>query len=144
MFTRENVIEQARTWLGTRFRYQGRVKKNELNNGGVDCLGFVFGVFDELDYRYNGKLLSYYDNIVYSKKPNFEILKEKFSLFFNIKKMDQLDIGDIILKKISKHNYHLMFYNKTTFIHASAIVHKVIEHKIDDLNDIIIYSAFLD
>ena len=142
MFTRRDIIEQARTWLGTRFRYQGRVKKNSINAGGVDCLGLIFGVFDELGYRYNNKLLSYYDNIVYSKKPNFEILKEKFSLFFYIKKIDNLDIGDIILKKMSKQNYHLMIYNGDTCIHASATVHKVVEHRISDLNDIVIYSVF--
>lgn len=142
MFAREDIIIQARTWLDTKFRYQGRIKKNQYNDGGVDCLGLVFGVFDELNYKYNGKLLSCYDNIIYSKKPNFEILKEKFSLFFKIKNINELDIGDVILKRISIKNYHLMFYNKKTVIHSSAISHKVIENKIDNLDNIIIYSSF--
>ena len=142
MFTREDIIIQARTWIGTKFRYQGRIKKNQYNDGGVDCLGLVFGVFDELNYKYNNKLLSYYDTIVYSKQPDFNILKEKFSLFFKIKNIYELDIGDIILKRISIKNYHLMFYNKKTVIHSSAISHKVIENKIDSLDNIIIYSSF--
>lgn len=142
MFTREDIIIQARTWLDTKFRYQGRIKKNKYNDGGVDCLGLVFGVFDELNYKYNNKLLSYYDTIVYSKQPDFNILKEKFSLFFKIKNINELDIGDIILKKVSIQNYHLMFYNKNTVIHSSAISHKVIENKIDNLDNIIIYSSF--
>ena len=120
MIKRTDIIFQAKTWIGTNFRYQGRIKKNNLNNGGVDCLGLIFGVCDEVGYTYEEKLLSYYDNIVYSKKPNFEILKEKFSLFFNIKDKKFLDIGDIILKQISKEQYHLMFYNYNTVIHASA------------------------
>ena len=102
MIKRTNIIFQAKTWIGTNFRYQGRIKKNNLNNGGVDCLGLIFGVCDEVGYTYKEKLLSYYDNIVYSKKPNFEILKEKFSLFFNIKDKKFMDICDIILKQISK------------------------------------------
>lgn len=142
MFTREDIIIQARTWLDTKFRYQGRIKKNQYNDGGVDCLGLVFGVFDELNYKYNGKLLSYYDNIIYSKNPNFNILKEKFSLFFKIKNIYELDIGDVILKRISIKNYHLMFYNQSTVIHSSAVSHKVIENKINNLDNIIIYSSF--
>ena len=142
MFAREDIIIQARTWIGTKFRYQGIIKKNKHNDGGVDCLGLVFGVFDELDYKYNGKLLSHYDNIIYSKKPNFEILKEKFSLFFNTKDINELDIGDVILQKVSKQNYHLMFYNQSTVIHSSAVSHKVIENKINNLDNIIIYSSF--
>ena len=142
MFAREDIIIQARTWLDTKFRYQGRIKKNQYNDGGGDCLGLVFGFLDELNYKYNGKLLSCYDNIIYSKKPNFEILKEKFSLFFKIKNINELDIGDVILKRISIKNYHLMFYNKKTVIHSSAISHKVIENKIDNLDNIIIYSSF--
>lgn len=139
---RNDVILQARSWIGTNFRYQGRVKKNNISNGGVDCLGLIFGVCDELKYLYNNQLISSYDNIIYSKNPNFEILKEKFSLFFNVKNKDCVDIGDIILKKISNERQHLMFYNNDTLIHASAIAHKVVEHKIDDLNDFIVYSMF--
>lgn len=142
MIKRTDIIFQAKTWIGTNFRYQGRIKKNNLNNGGVDCLGLIFGVCDEVGYTYKEKLLSYYDNIAYSKKPNFEILKEKFSLFFNIKDKKFLDIGDIILKQISKEQYHLMFYNYNTVIHASATAHKVVEHINDNLDNIIIYSLF--
>ena len=142
MIKRTDIIFQAKTWIGTNFRYQGRIKKNNLNNGGVDCLGLIFGVCDEVGYTYKEKPLSYYDNIVYSKKPNFEILKEKFSLFFNIKDKKFLDIGDIILKQISKEQYHLMFYNCNTVIHASATAHKVVEHINDNLDNIIIYSLF--
>lgn len=142
MIKRTDIIFQAKTWIGTNFRYQGRIKKNNLNNGGVDCLGLIFGVCDEVGYTYEEKLLSYYDNIVYSKKPNFEILKEKFSLFFNIKDKKFLDIGDIILKQISKEQYHLMFYNYNTVIHASATAHKVVEHINDNFDNIIIYSLF--
>lgn len=139
---KKDIILQARSWIGTNFRYQGRIKKNNINNGGVDCLGLIFGVCDEVGYLYNNKLLSCYDNVLYSKNPNFEILKKNFSLFFNVKSVDYIDIGDIILKKVSKERQHLMFYNIDTVIHASAIAHKVVEHKIDDLNGIVVYSMF--
>jgi len=142
MLSREKIIEQARTWLGTNFRYQGRVKKNQNNNGGVDCLGLIFGVCDELGYKYNGQLLSYYDTIIYSKKPDYNILKEKFAKFFKIKNVKDIDMGDIVLKKVSDCQFHLVIYTGDTFIHASAISFKVVEHTVDSLEDCIVYSMF--
>ena len=142
MFTREEVVKKARTWVGTKFRYQGRVKKNQNNNGGVDCLGMIFGICDELGYKYNDKLLSYYDTIAYSKKPNYNTLKEKFAKFFKVKNIEDIGIGDIVLKQVSNEQFHLMIYTGKTFIHASAITFSVVEHNIDNLNNCIVYSMF--
>lgn len=144
MFNREKIIEIARGWIGTKFRYQGRIKKNFDNNGGVDCLGLIFGVCDELGYTYNNKLLSYYDTIVYSKKPDFSILKEKFSQFFVVKDIEKIDVGDIVLKQILKNQFHLMIYTGNSFIHASATAFKVVEHSIDNFDNCIVYSMFKD
>ena len=141
MITREQIILKARSWLGTRFRYQGRVKKNKSNHGGVDCLGLVFGVCDEVGYKYDGKLLSKYD-VVYSKKPDYNILKDRFSKFFKIKGIKDISIGDIVLKQVSREQYHLMFYTGKTFIHASVTTFNVVEHDVDNLENCIVYSMF--
>lgn len=140
---RDLIVKEAKSWLGTRFRYQGRIKKNENFKGGVDCLGLIIGVCDAVGYEYNGKPLSYYDNIVYSRKPNFEVLKEKFSKYFYLKKIENIEIGDIVLKKISKEQYHLMIYTGNSFIHASAVTLNVVEHFIDNFEDCIVYSMNL-
>lgn len=142
MITREQVVEQAKTWVDTKFRYQGRIKKNQNNNGGVDCLGLIFGICDELGYRYNNKPLSYYDTIIYSKKPDYNILMEKFSKFFIVKDIKDIGVGDIVLKLVSNQQFHLMIYTGKTFIHASAITFNVVEHNVDDLNNCIVYSMF--
>lgn len=142
MFTRKNVVNQAKTWLGTRFRYQGRIKKNQNNNGGVDCLGLIFGVCDELGYKYDGKLLSEYDKITYSKKPDYTILRKKFSEFFKTKNIEKIDVGDIVLKKLSEEQSHLMIYTGISFIHASANTMSVVEHGVDNLDECVVYSMF--
>ncbi len=142
MFTREKIIEAAKSWIGTRFKYQGRIKKNSNNNGGVDCLGLILGICDEIGYTYNNKPLSYYDTIIYSKKPDFTILKEKFSQFFIVKDISNIDIGDIVLKQVSKNQFHLMIYTGESFIHASATTFSVVEHRIDNFNNCIVYSMF--
>lgn len=142
MINREEIVKTARTWLGTRFRYQGRIKINKKNKGGVDCLGLIFGVCDEVGYKYNGKLLSKYDNVVYSNNPDYSILREKFSKFFYVKEVKDIGAGDIVLKQVSKTQFHLMFYTGKTFIHASAITFNVVEHLIDNLDNCIVYSMF--
>lgn len=144
MFLRKNVIESARSWIGTRFRYQGRVKKNNLNAGGVDCLGLVFGVCDEVGYEYDGKPLSHYDNVIYSKRPDFSLLIARFNRYFFVKTVDKIGVGDIVLKKLSEQQYHLMFYTGNTFIHASAKSFSVVEHGLDGLDNCMVYSMFED
>lgn len=140
--TREEIVKQGKTWVGTRFRYQGRVKQNQNNKGGVDCLGFIIGLCDEIEYKYNGHLLSYYDKIVYSKQPDYNLLQEKFSEYFHKKDTKDVEIGDIVLKKINNNQYHLMLYTGKTFIHASAITRTVVEHNIDNFEDCTVYSLF--
>jgi NlpC/P60 family putative phage cell wall peptidase len=41
--TREQILTEAREWLGTPYHHQGAVK-----GAGCDCLGFVRGVYYEL------------------------------------------------------------------------------------------------
>ena len=141
MFTRTEVIIEARSWLNTKFRFQGRIKKNKHNLGGVDCLGLILCICSDLGYRYKNKTLIHYD-MIYSKTPDYNILKEQFSKFFIIKDITELDVGDIILQQVSKYQNHLMFYAGKSVIHSSATAHKVVEHRIDNINNCIIYSMF--
>ena len=46
--SREAIVAEARTWLGTPFRHQGRLK-----GVGVDCAGVVIGVATELEIPCN-------------------------------------------------------------------------------------------
>lgn len=54
MATRDQIVEEARTWIGTRWQHQARLK-----GIAVDCAGLVIGVgktFDLMpqDYDYRG------------------------------------------------------------------------------------------
>lgn len=46
MLGRSKIVEQARSWVGTRYRHQGRSKEK-----GVDCVGLILGVGAELDLQ---------------------------------------------------------------------------------------------
>lgn len=41
---RSAVIDEARTWIGTEFHHQARLKRNNEGPGGVDCLSLVWAV----------------------------------------------------------------------------------------------------
>ena len=61
-----NICQQARTWLGTPFKHQGRVK-----GVGVDCLGLLIGVAQELDLRdAQGRKLAAFDALDYGHVPD--------------------------------------------------------------------------
>lgn len=42
--TPAKIVAEARTWLRTRWRHQGRVKRNDAYPGAVDCVGLLVGV----------------------------------------------------------------------------------------------------
>ena len=42
------ILRVAKSWLGTRFSYYGRVKINDKNKGGVDCVGLIMKVGEEI------------------------------------------------------------------------------------------------
>jgi cell wall-associated NlpC family hydrolase len=81
-------VTEARTWVGTPFKHQGRTK-----GVGVDCLGIVLGVAEELDIvrltDREMKLLSRYKRI-----PNaLEIIKR---LKGRVIKKGTLEVGAIV------------------------------------------------
>ncbi len=66
----EQITAQARTWLDTAYHHQGRLKKSAKGNGGVDCLGLVIGMIDELGMQDgDGNPLVNADEFNYSMYP---------------------------------------------------------------------------
>ena len=73
MYVSHPIVAQARTWLGTRFHHQGRLKANAEHKGGVDCLGLIVEVSRELNITdKNGGLLASHDMTDYSWLPSGE------------------------------------------------------------------------
>lgn len=65
ILTRSKVVEVARSWLGTKFRHQGRSKL------GVDCCGVVILVGQELG-------LTTYDTTNYNRRTSGEAFLHHF------------------------------------------------------------------
>lgn len=111
------VVETARTWLGIPFAHQGR------NRHGVDCIGFVAAVFDELGDD------TFLRNLPpdYARAPRAELLEglKKFAI-----QVEAPLPGDIVLIKwpAAAHPSHVAIVTGPTLVHCYQGAGRVVEH----------------
>jgi hypothetical protein len=136
------VVGEARGWLNTPFRHQGRVK-----GVGVDCLGLLVGVAAALDLRSKtGERLADFDVLGYGHYPNAAQLRAV--LESALEPLAAPQAGSIGIFEIDGSAQHLgIFGNQEsgienqessrfpisdsrflTLIHAYAPARKVVEH----------------
>ncbi len=102
------IVAQARTWLGTKYHHQGRLKKSDKCSGGVDCIGLVVGIINELNICDDqGCLLSKCDRTDYSMSPQTTKLAECFSLYLDLVELADMNPGDILLFKFWQEPQHV-------------------------------------
>ncbi len=126
MNSKNEILSKARQYLGTKFLHQGRSKKF-----GVDCIGLIFCVLQELNIKINGRNLSELDEKNYARIPNGNYLKQKLD-----ENLIADERGFIFLMRFGKNPQHLGFIDfqengNTKLIHCYQQVGKVIEHQID-------------
>lgn len=130
------IVQCARSWIGTRFHHQGRIKKTTTHKGGVDCLGLLIGVASELNLQSNaGTLLAHEDERDYAHYPDSGRLIKRLSGLLTAIQPSQLVPGDILVLTIDNRPQHLAIAaqqdEKTTMIHAYAPARAVVEHRMD-------------
>ena len=128
----DTIVTQARTWLGTPFHHQARLKSK-----GCDCLGLIVGVVDELELKDKfGQPLSGYDEVTYSKEPNGEYLMQKLTELLDEVPITEAQAGDLALFTVRDNPQHMAFltnYESTLgMIHSYAPARRVVEHRLDD------------
>lgn len=115
-----DVVRVARTWLGTPYHHQGRLK-----GVGVDCAGLVIGVAHELG-------LSDFDISGYAPRPDGASLSRLCAQHMRALTLDQLCPGDVLLFKFEAHPGHLGILSASNqLIHAYLPRRRVIEHGLD-------------
>ncbi len=120
MATGLDVVRVARTWLGTPYHHQGRVK-----GAGVDCAGLLVGVAKELG-------LSDFDVTGYSGRPNGDSLTRVCQEQMTPITLEQLSAGDVLLFKFEAYAGHLgIFIGDNTLIHSYMPRRQVVEHSLD-------------
>lgn len=138
MTTGQDIVTQARSWLGTRFHHQGRVKATQEHKGGCDCIGLVIGVLKELDiHGRDGTPLWQYDQTGYGKFPDGQALQQALRKHLHIIPEEQLQPGDIALFLFEEEPQHVViisdYEDGLGMIHCYASARKVVEHRMDTL-----------
>ncbi len=131
------VVSAARSWIGTRFHHQGRLKKTSSHHGGVDCLGLLVGVALELDLRLqNGLPLASFDERDYSHYPDSSKLLLRMHQLLSEIEVSDIRPADIVLLKVDDSPQHLAIISNMMggkgIIHAFAPARAVVEHALDD------------
>lgn len=124
------IVIEARRWLGTRFRHQGRRRASAHDPGGVDCLGLLIGVAEALTLQdRHGALLSRADEVSYGHLPDGARLAERLGeLLLPVERMRE---GDILLFRLDGNPQHLAIVSDYGIIHAYAPARRVVEHRLD-------------
>lgn len=134
MFTNE-IIAEARSWIGTKFKHQGRIKKSENHKGGCDCLGLILGVADNLKAKSKlGVNLSRLDQNNYPKILVSNLLMDQLDQ--HLERISNFKEGDVILIKINNWPQHLALISSLkpniTIIHSYIQARKVVEQHLPD------------
>jgi NlpC/P60 family putative phage cell wall peptidase len=133
MATRQQVVDEARTWMGTRWIHQGRLK-----GVGVDCINLVVGTAlnlglitqEQLDNFHNPEYANY------GRSPNGVLLLEGCNYFLDPIPFSQVRKGDILIFKFVEEPQHFGIVTESNpiyIIHAFAHARKVVEHRLDDV-----------
>lgn len=136
MASSHDIIAQARTWLGTRFHHQGRLKKTSTHAGGVDCLGLLVCIARDLDLRgKDGAPLHSLDAPDYAHYPDGAALIAGLSACLTEIPIANAEAGDVLVIRIDDSPRHLALLSQTNpphIIHAYAQARKVVEQPLDE------------
>lgn len=121
MVTRQQIVDEARTWLGTPFHHQAR------NKGiGADCIGVVgmtgvsLGLLKAEDIPKD-----------YAHSPNAAMMQKKLEEHLYKIPVSDAKIGDVLHLVFDIEPQHVAIITDIGLIHAYAQVRKCVEHSFD-------------
>jgi cell wall-associated NlpC family hydrolase len=123
--TSEQVVREARSWVGVRYRNYGR------SRDGVDCIGLVLKVGHAL-----GSLT--YDTTAYARRPDPVQLLGEADRYLLPLPAAKIAPGHVVALRFEGEPQHFGIigdYRPDGFslIHALALSRRVVEHRLDDL-----------
>jgi NlpC/P60 family putative phage cell wall peptidase len=129
MATREQIVAEARSWVGTRWHHQARVKGH-----GVDCLGMVTDLCEKLNlspgFRW-GDCPEYHG---YGMQPDADQLLEAVHRFLIPVALTDIRKGDVGVFRFDGGPQHFAIFTQEDplyIVHAYAQARKVVEHRFD-------------
>ena len=127
MISRDQIIAEARKWLGTPFRHQGRIRGR-----GVDCVGLLLCVMRDL-----GIADWLTEFVTYPRQPMTDrVLEVCRARMIEIPLFEPMQPGDILVFRVPTVACHTAIvtelHGKPGIVHAYSPAGKVVEHCIDE------------
>lgn len=127
---RPEIIDEARTWVGTRWQHQASVK-----GAGCDCIGLIRGVAREVgltDPFVTGEAVKYFG---YGRTPDPELLLEACDKYLD-RADGPMKLANILVMRFEREPQHFALVScldPPRMIHAYAQARRVAENGIDAL-----------
>lgn len=127
MTTRQDIVTEARSWIGTRWMHQ-----QSLKGAACDCIGLVRGVAMNVgllpaDFATRPEATQFSG---YGRRPDGRLIRA-LNLFMD--RSQTLDIGNVLLMRFDQNPQHVAIVSDIGIIHAHASARRVVEHRLDDL-----------
>jgi cell wall-associated NlpC family hydrolase len=116
------IVEEARRWLGVRWLHQGRSQQ------GVDCVGLPIMVFQAT----KGSTL---DFTGYARQASDEAMLEICAAHMQPVPLDLMAPGDVVVMRFDNQRHMAMlgdYPGGLSLIHAHARARRVVEHRMDE------------
>ena len=125
---RQRIIHEARSWLGTRFKHQGRIKRREHFAGGVDCAGLIIEVGNALALFREPMTFHHY-----TRMPAGDYVRQACDAYLTPIPLLRKQPGDILLLQIHTEPQHLaLLSDRQILIHSYAPAKHVEELRFDE------------
>lgn len=126
----EAIVEEARSWVGTKWIHQASLK-----GVGADCIGFIRGVgrgVGLIDPFETGEAARFAN---YGRNPSPTLLREACATFLDGIDKDEAGVGDILVFRIRRDPMHFAIRTERKgvpyMVHAYVQAQKVCEHRMD-------------
>jgi NlpC/P60 family putative phage cell wall peptidase len=122
--TRQQIVDAARSWIGTKWQHQQRLKGQAC-----DCAGLVIGVgFEVFGIQA--------DVPHYGHTPNRGAMEALCDRYMTRIDKKSIGPGDVILMTWDREPHHMGIVTSLgadlAVVHAHAQMHRVVEHRLDE------------
>lgn len=128
MTTRAAIVAEARSWVGTRYQHQGRLK-----GIGVDCVGLIGGVAIAAGVAEGAQWAQDRALAGYGRIPDPKVLLGGCERYLD--RIERWQVGDVLVLSVTRDPCHFAIVSALDppyIVHAYARSRKVVEARLDE------------